>query len=356
MASAVARTALGSSEPESLSKQPAIAPDLPFTTRIYCGFRIWAFKFLVWTFLNFLRLYHRSPFSSLGPNRKKHYDVRPSLQNRIYLPKSYDEKSGTKLPLYLNVHGGGFAICDPSVDDHFCRPLADKYGFLVVSLNYRKAPLHPFPNPVHDVAALIRAVLDDTTLPIDYSKVVLGGFSAGGNLTLAAAQFPDIRARVKALVPVYPVVDFSNRYKGTYRNTKDGRRDILEKSSTWFNWAYLPPGTDRTNPLLSPIYASRQDFPNKIFFIGAEYDYLCHEAEIMAKKLAGYDKDARTGPKWEKNGIMWKMYWDMQHGFTHAPQSGEYEEERKQVTEECYRDIAQWIHKDVFGGDDLIDL
>lgn len=349
MSSTTAYSALGTAESTGFSR-PSISPTLPLTTRIYFAIRVYLFSSLVSVYSSLLEFRNRSI-----PSQTKTYTVRPSLPLRIYLPSSYTPSPSTTLPLYLNIHGGGFAIGTPVLDDHFCRPLADRYNFLVVSLNYRKAPSHRFPTPVHDVAALIRAVLDDTTLPIDHSKIVLGGFSAGGNLALAVSQFPDIRARIHALVPVYPVVDFSNKYKGQFRTTKDGRKDMLEGISSLFNWAYIPQGTDRTDSLLSPIYTSRQDLPERIFLIGAEYDYLCHEAEIMAKKLAGYKEDERTGTKWERNGIRWKMYWDMQHGFTHAPQKGELEEERKAVMEECWQDIGEWCTNVVEDGN-LVDV
>ncbi|RMZ76730.1 hypothetical protein DV737_g4699, partial [Chaetothyriales sp. CBS 132003] len=342
-----APTALPESKSEPSAKQRVVRPRLPLATRIYYAIRLWGFKFVVWTFLRFVRLRHRI-LSALGPNLTRVYQIRPSLENRIYWPPSYNPKSGEKLPLFISIHGGGFALADPSVDDHLCRAFADNHGLLVVSLDYRKSPIHRFPTPVEDVATLVRAVLDDTRLPIDHSRTVIGGYSAGGNLALAVVQFPDIRARIKGLLPVYPAVDFAGKYRGSYRPTKDGRKDILEGTAPLFNWAYLPAGADLTNPLMSPIYAPREEFPDHIFFVGAECDVLVQEAEIMAKKLAGFPEGQLTGTKWQKNGVRWKLYWDMQHGFTHLRYKGYLEEERKAALKEFFRDAAEWMHKDVF--------
>jgi hypothetical protein len=47
------------------------------------------------------------------PNYKKVYPSRPSLTNRVFIPKSY--RTGDVLPLYIDIHGGGFALCCPVV-------------------------------------------------------------------------------------------------------------------------------------------------------------------------------------------------------------------------------------------------
>ena len=80
---------------------------------------------------------------------------------------------------------------------------------LVVSLSYRKSPTYRFPVPVYDAAAVARAVVDDESLPVDKSKIVIGGFSAGGTIALSVCQLPELIGLITAVVPFYPVVDFS---------------------------------------------------------------------------------------------------------------------------------------------------
>jgi poly(3-hydroxybutyrate) depolymerase len=60
---------------------------------------------------------------------------------------------------------------------------ASMHNVLVIELNYRKAPAHPFPTALYDLEALMLAVFDDESLPIDKGRIAVGGFSAGGNLT-----------------------------------------------------------------------------------------------------------------------------------------------------------------------------
>jgi len=223
--------------------------------------------------------------------------------------------------------------------------MADVHGFVVVSVDYRKAPTNPFPDAVHDIAEIIRAVLADQDLPVDRSNVAIGGSSAGGNLTLAVAQLPGIQEKVRSLVPFYPVVDFSDVYKGPYKTTKDGKPDMLKDMGPAVNWAYVPEGQDRCDPLLSPIYASREQLPQRVFFITAEYDYLCYEAGIMAKKLAGLDEDEATGPVWEKNGVKWRMIPDVTHGWNHMPLMGEAEVQKMKDLDVLYQEIADWLKR-----------
>lgn len=296
---------------------------------------------MVAIYFRIMRFTHAAKLQKSLPTYTKRYPVRPMLENRVFIPSN--AQPGRKYPLLMVIHGGGFALMDPSADDEFNRHFANEHGFVVVGVNYRKAPTNPFPDPVHDVAEIVRAVLADQELPVDYSNVAIGGFSAGGNLTLAVAQLPGIKEKVRSLLPVYPVVDFSGRYKGEYRTSKEGKPDVLKDIGPLFSWAYIPPEQDLFDPLLSPIYAGRQKLPQRMFFVCAEYDYLCHEAEIMAKKLAGLEGTDETGPDWEENGIRFRMIPDVVHGWTHMPKSGEAEVTRRKDLEALYRECAEWL-------------
>jgi acetyl esterase/lipase len=237
-------------------------------------------------------------------------------------------------------------VCDPQNDDMINRQFATQHGFLVVSINYRLAPRNPFPDSVHDVAEVIRAVLADDTLPYDPSKVAIIGFSAGGNLTLSVAQLPGIKEKVQSLVPFYPVVDFTGKYKGPYKTTKDGKPDPLKNIAPLFNWAYIPPGQDKADPLLSPVYAANKDqLPQRVFFVAAEYDYLEHEANLMAKMLAGVDAGEELGFEWEKNGVKWRTVPDVIHAWTHIELKGEEEAQRVKGLEVLYQDVADWLRR-----------
>ena len=158
------------------------------------------------------------------PTYKKVYAIRPSLTNRVFIPKSF--KTGDVLPLYIDIHGGGFAICSPMVclyvrlmskkmttdieqaDDPFCSRFANNNKVIVISLDYPKAPSYPYPAATEALTDLIKAVLNDETLPFDKQKVAIGGFSAGANLALTISQNKSFRDKIGGVVAFYPPVDF----------------------------------------------------------------------------------------------------------------------------------------------------
>ncbi|KAK0621865.1 Alpha/Beta hydrolase protein [Bombardia bombarda] len=236
--------------------------------------------------------------AAILPTLVKTYPIRKKLPVRIFYPRSYDhaQKNGPRLPVLMTLHGGGFAMGSPPDNDAWNASFASRHGFLVVGLNYAKAPGSPFPGPVYDVEALIGCVLADTSLPIDASRVALAGWSAGGNLILSAAQLKSVRDRVRAVVPLYPVVDFgtlvstklgARRWKPTLGGFRGKDSDYLTWMTPIFQWAYLNEGQRPDDPLLSPIHATREMLPRNVFMIGCELDQLCQEGWRMICGLAG---------------------------------------------------------------------
>ncbi|KAJ9654519.1 hypothetical protein H2198_006462 [Neophaeococcomyces mojaviensis] len=302
----------------SSQPSPIITPTPPLPTRLSLAAQVYGIKAIAATVLGATRVFWRSTYNKFAPTYTKRYPIRPMLECRVFIPKSY--KTNQKLPLYIDIHGGGFTIGDPQFDDKVCHYLCNKFGYVVVSLQYRLAPSNPFPIPVDDCTELALAVLSDPDLPVDHSKVAMGGCSAGGGLTLSVSQDPRLKSKIMALVPFYPVTDFSYKFTGDFRDkpaAADGKgaaTDGLRNSMHLFDWAYIPYGQDRTDPRLSPIYADAAVFPKKIYFLTAQYDYLCEEAFNMAKKLAG-DNSLTEDADWDVNGVRWERLPDEVHAF-----------------------------------------
>jgi acetyl esterase/lipase len=166
----------------------------------------------------------------------------------------------------------------------------------VVALNYSKAPLHPYPGPISDVEALLLAALADDSLPIDQERVAVSGWSAGANLALAVAQRETVRGRLKALVPIYPVADYSlppsvkpasRRFKPSLGGFRGKDTDYLLTLAPLFDWSYCPAGGDAKDPGLSVVYVERDALPKSVFVIGCELDMLAHEDWRLISRLAG---------------------------------------------------------------------
>lgn len=329
-----------------------IAPTIPHLKRLVYAVRLWTFKAAVATLLQLVHIFRPRQFSGTAPSYTKTYRGFSSLPIRVFLPASPASSSSTifKYPTYINIHGGGFAIGDAITDDPFAYALSQNHNLLVISINYPKGPRTRFPEITNSAATMVELILADKELPIDREKVAIGGFSAGGNLALSVALMPNFHDTIRAVVPVYPVTDFSSRYKGTYRPMKNGRGDFLRGAGNMFSWGYVNPGTDLTDPRLSPVYASRDDLPQKLFFVGAEYDVLCREAGITARKLAGFDDwmdiqeaGLELEKGWDRNGVRFMMVPNVQHAFTHLTYRGEEEKERLEKTEMTIREIGEWV-------------
>ncbi|KAI9682353.1 MAG: hypothetical protein M1817_000407 [Caeruleum heppii] len=326
---------------------PIIMPSLSLPTRLNLAVRLWTFKIFVTTGLAIFRYLVPPPPAHL-PTLIKTYPCRPGLRNRIFIPST--RRPDEELPLYLDIHGGGFAVCDPQTDDEFCATFAATHHILVVSIDYRKAPCAPFPVPVEDAAAIAEAVIDDYHLPIDRSRIALGGFSAGANLALAIAQRPPLRQVVRAVVAFYPALDFTvpvAEKLARRTGTASTKRDMLESSAAYFNWGYVSPGQDRRDPRLSPVFARKEDLPPHVYLVGAEFDMLCSEARDMAERLARR-KPGALEDQWEDHGIRWELAKGLQHGFTHVKASGKVEMRRKEFVTGLWDRVGKWLLLDCF--------
>jgi acetyl esterase/lipase len=276
------------------------------------------------------------------------YPCRPGLKNRVFFPPHYD--AGDTLPLYLSIHGGGFSFGEPEQDDGFCESWAKRTGMLVVSVDYRKAPMHPFPTASYDVAAIANSILCDERLPIDTSRVAMGGFSAGGNLALSASHLPGLKGTVKAIVAYYPVIDFSisPSIKLAFGPYKGGPKDRFGDASWWLDWGYIRVGENRRHALLSPCYAKKSDLPPWIYIVGAQWGMFRLEAQSMIHGVAGLEDREDQEEPFEKDTYKWTMAKGCSHGFTHSRTKDPVRRSKNQQTcEQIYQEAHKWLKKSV---------
>ncbi|TKX25702.1 alpha/beta hydrolase fold-containing protein 8 [Elsinoe australis] len=118
-----------------------------------------------------------------------------SFRVSVYTPRSYERnrrhsfksvRSGAGYQCLVCMHGGGFTIGSSTDDARFIRTAIEQLDCVVLSVDYRLAPEHPFPTAVDDGAdAILWAAEHADELGIDATSLAITGFSSGGNLTLS---------------------------------------------------------------------------------------------------------------------------------------------------------------------------
>jgi acetyl esterase len=203
------------------------------------------------------------------------------LDVRAYTPDGTDT-----LPVLVYFHGGGWVRGDLDTHDGLCRLLADAANCVVVSVDYRRAPEHPFPAPVHDAyAATAWAAEYAGIVGGDGDRVAVGGDSAGGNLAAAVTLLAREREgpNIAHQVLCYPVTDY-DLDTDSYRENAEGY--LLSRASMRWYWdRYLDDGLDGANPYASPLRAPDLSGLPSATVVTAGYDPLRDEGAAYADRL-----------------------------------------------------------------------
>jgi acetyl esterase/lipase len=110
----------------------------------------------------------------------------------------------------LWIHGGGMVLGVPEQGHPICGGWADELDLLVVSVDYRLAPEHPFPDGLDDCYAALQWLHDEADdLGIDPDRIAVGGDSAGGGLAAALSQMARDRGgpAIRFQLLEYPMLD-----------------------------------------------------------------------------------------------------------------------------------------------------
>jgi acetyl esterase/lipase len=197
-------------------------------------------------------------FNTAGPNpaidRSDHrapgVPGHPHVLLRVFRPAAADGV----LPCLYWTQGGGFVLTKPDLDDQYCEALAEKHGCVVISVDWRRAPEHPFPAAAEDCyAGLAWAVRNAAQLRIDPTRVVIGGYSSGGGLTAALALL--VRDRREFTVAhqllIYPMLDDTNSTPSSFAVTDS---QVWNRASNQIAWhCYLGDALETGN--VSPYAA-----------------------------------------------------------------------------------------------------
>jgi versiconal hemiacetal acetate esterase len=210
------------------------------------------------------------------------------LKIRVYTPPGYVKGSR---PVGLYIHGGGWAMGDLDMDDAGCRVQSKGAGAIIVSVDYRLAPQHPYPAGPDDCLTAYKWTLENAELLGGLpGKVWIGGASAGGNLvfTTALRLIDDgLGSSLAGLVPQVPVTvhpdvvpaELKSKYKSLDEHAE---HTVNSKSAMGAFWkAYGDPKDAYASPLLSDKLAQLP----KIYMTIAGQDTLRDDGRLMKEKL-----------------------------------------------------------------------
>lgn len=203
---------------------------------------------------------------------------------RIYTP----EGPGP-FPLHVHYHGGGWVIGDLDTHDRDCRTLAREAGCIVVAVDYRLAPEHPFPAAPEDCyAATCWAADHAESLGARSGAITVGGDSAGGNLAAVVCLMAKARGgpHIALQLLIYPVTDHDFTLP-SYTENGEGYLLTLE-TMQWF-WDLYCPLEQRDDWRACPSKAASLEGLPEAVIMTAQYDPLRDEGHAYgdALKAAG---------------------------------------------------------------------
>ncbi|MGQ4383758.1 alpha/beta hydrolase [Streptomyces sp. SAS_270] len=194
------------------------------------------------------------------------------------------------LPLHMYVHGGGWVGGSglSLSTEIIARERAVGAHCVVITVNYRKAPEHPFPVPLQDCqAALEWAIEHAEQLGIDTNMITLGGGSAGANLVAALClklrdeNGPAIALQLLEVPPVDLTMSLPS-YSDPDLGTKYAlHRQDVERVARY----YLGEDGDPTHPYASPLLADNLAGLPPAYIMPAEFDLLRDNGPAYADAL-----------------------------------------------------------------------
>jgi acetyl esterase len=215
--------------------------------------------------------YDRTVPGAAGPRRA-----------RVYVPPS---APASNAPGLVYFHGGGWVVGSIESHDGLCRALAQRAGAVVVAVDYRLAPEHPFPAAPEDAIAATRWILENAALlGIDAARVAVGGDSAGGNLSaVVAIALRDEARRPAFQLLIYPATDMT-RALPSHALFRDSYF-LSRAAGDWYLGHYLPDPADAKKPLASPLFVEDLSRLPPALVVTAGFDPLRDEGKAYADRL-----------------------------------------------------------------------
>lgn len=208
----------------------------------------------------------------------------PAVHVRIYRPAH----ARSPLPALLWIHGGGMVMGTVDEDDPFCKPLAKDVNCTIVSVEYRLAPEHPYPEPLEDCYAALRwLALNAVDVGVNPTRIAVGGASAGGGLAAALALLARDRHEVRIVFQllIYPMLDDRNVTPSSRAITHPSVWNREANIAAWRAYLGGDIGTDGVAPYAAPARATELSGLPPTYIAVGELDLLLDEDIDYAQRL-----------------------------------------------------------------------
>ena len=204
-----------------------------------------------------------------------------NLPIRIYRPSEENN-----LPALVFFHGGGWVLNFLDIYEPALRKIAKHGNFVIIAVDYQKAPEHPYPAPLNDCYATLKWVIENAKdLGVDLAAIGVGGDSAGGNLASSVA----LKASNEQLISlafqllIYPCNDYQMNYPSA-TNYSQGY-GLTTQAMKWFWDQYLSKVEDQQDPYAVPAKANSLRGVAPAILIAAEFDPLTDDVKNYYQKL-----------------------------------------------------------------------
>ena len=223
----------------------------------------------------------KADFPNLDVTEHTYAGPAGDLTLRLYQPKSAPSNG----PGLIYIHGGGMIMGDLDSQDENMRETATSLDMPIASIDYRKAPEHPYPAAPEDCYAGVCWVFEHAAeLGMDKGNIGLMGASAGGGLALAVALMLRDRGgpKLKYLLPIYPMIDDRHKTSSSHEVVDLGIWDRAGSLEAW-GW-YL--GDTEPDSYAAPARAEDLSGLPPAYIDVGDLDLFRDEDIVLAQRLS----------------------------------------------------------------------
>lgn len=223
----------------------------------------------------------RKPWREEGPIMAESVDMDMNgIRLRLHRPIA-----DAVLPVMLYIHGGGWTLFSIDTHDRLMREYAARAGVAVIGIDYSLSPEHKFPVALHECSATLDWIVANAArLSLDAERVLIGGDSAGANLSVATCL---LRRDVGRPMPAAMILNygaFAPEHTPSYARFGQGDYSLEADEMDIFWDNYVADLSQLIDPLVAPLRANLTGLPPAFLAI-AECDILADSNHAFAARL-----------------------------------------------------------------------